>query len=146
MWCSHYTHKAWLPLRRSLSALRPHPQLPLWSVMGLLRSTSSILITGQNPLNGIWFAMKGRGRAVSHWTRLSLETSIPPHPHPLHPRLQVEAGMSILPCITSTCGVAGCVYVCVGEGVHRQRRQSSSAMKDTVCGLSEHEAQHAQWS
>lgn len=112
MWHSRHTHKAWLPLRSSLSALRPHPQLPLWSVMGLLRSASSILITGQNPFNGIWFARKGRGRAVSHWTRLSLETSTLPHPHPLHSPFQVEAWHAILPCPV-------CVYmwVCVfGRG------------------------------
>ena len=112
MWRSRHTHKAWLPLRSSLSALRPHPQLPLWSVMGLLRSASSILITGQNPLNGIWFAIKGRGRAVSHWTRLSLGTSIAPHPHPFHSPFQAEAGMLIRTCISPTIGWV-CVYWCV---------------------------------
>ncbi len=136
MWHSHHAHKAWLPLRSSLSALRPHPQLPLWSVMGLLRSASSILITGQNPFNGIWFARKGRGRAVSHWTRLSLETSIPLHPPP--PPFAFPSGgwhvHSALYHPYHSCSMAGCVcacvcvcvyvcvYGCVGEGVHRQRR------------------------
>lgn len=114
MWQSHHTHKARLALRSSQSALRPHPQLPLWSVMGLLRSASSILITGQNPLNGIWFAMKGRGTAVSHWTRLSHDS---PPPRPNSPS-QVEAGMLTLPCITPAIPVAWldvCVCVCWGQ-------------------------------
>lgn len=119
MWCSRRTHKTWLPSRSSLGALRPRPQLPLWSVMGLLRSASSILITGQNPLNGIWFAMKGRGRAVSHWTRLSLETYTPLHP-PVSIHLFVEAAVF--------------VFVCACQ--REAKRQSSSTMRGTVCGLS----------
>lgn len=149
MWCSRHTHKTWQPWRSSLSALRPHPQLPLWSVMGLLRSASSILITGQNPLNGIWFAMKGQGRAVSHWTRLSLETSIPLHPHPLHSASQVGAVMLILTWTIHTVfavwnGV--CVCVCRGWGAWTQmKRHRSTVMRDAVCGLSEHKPQHAHW-
>lgn len=115
MWHSRHTHKARLALRSSLSALRPHPQLPLWSVMGLLRSASSILITGQNPLNGMWFAMKGRGRAVSHWTRLSfLKLHTPSSPRP--PFTFPSGGWHVDSALYHPChssGMAGCVYMCV---------------------------------
>lgn len=105
--------------------------------MGLLRSASSILIAGQNPLNGIWFAMKGWGSAVSHWTRLSLETFIALHPHPLPFTFPsgICGELACLLCPVSPhtvpmvwMGTYMCVRVCAGEEVHEQRWRGKAAV------------------
>lgn len=95
--------------------------------MGLLESTSSILITGQSPLNGIWFAMKGQRGAVSCWTHLSFETSTPTHTHPLLWPLQLTAGVWITPRLFCSCGMDGCVLV-RGWSVNRQIRRGRGSV------------------
>lgn len=103
--------------------------------MGLLESASSILITGQNPLNGIWFAMKGQRGAVSRWTHLSFKTSTPTHAHPLLWPFQLTAGVWIQAWLSCSCAMDGCACIRVWSANRQTSRQRISAMRDAVCVL-----------
>lgn len=147
MWHSCHTHKAWQPEWSSLSALRPHPQLPLWSVMGLLRSASSILITDKTHLMGYDSPWKGEEEQF-----LSEPTYPLKPPQPFIPTPSVHLSNQSLACQfcpvspppSSWCGRV-CVHVCMqGRERTEMKRQSNSAMRDAVCSLSERKPQHAQ--